>query len=103
VARTFDKLGNRCSDTAELVLDEVRVPGGYTIGEVGRGFQQQMRQFVTERMFAAYTTAGQCQYALDRTREFVHQRSVFGRPACRPSPTAPACACTRRRAPRTRS
>ncbi|GIF25685.1 citronellyl-CoA dehydrogenase [Actinoplanes tereljensis] len=80
VVRTFDKLGNRCSDTAELSLDEVRVPVANTIGEVGRGFQQQMRQFVTERVFAAYTTAGQCQYALDRTRAFVHDRSVFGRP-----------------------
>jgi len=80
VARTFDKLGNRCSDTAELVLDEVRVPVAYTIGEAGRGFQQQMRQFVTERMFAAYSTADQCQYALDRTRAFVKERSVFGRP-----------------------
>jgi citronellyl-CoA dehydrogenase len=80
VARTFDKLGNRCSDTAELVLDGVRVPVGNTIGEVGRGFQQQMRQFVTERMFAAYTAAGQCQYALDRTRRFVLDRTVFGRP-----------------------
>ncbi|MCA2216587.1 acyl-CoA dehydrogenase family protein [Jidongwangia harbinensis] len=80
VARTFDKLGNRCSDTAELVLDEVRVPVANTIGEVGRGFQQQMRQFVTERMFAAYTTVGTCQYALDRTREYVRDRTVFGRP-----------------------
>ncbi|MCU7726845.1 acyl-CoA dehydrogenase family protein [Actinoplanes sp. KI2] len=80
VARTFDKLGNRCSDTAELVLDEVRVPVAYTIGEPGRGFQQQMRQFVTERMFAAYTSVGQCQYALDRTRAFVKERSVFGAP-----------------------
>ncbi|GAA3955034.1 acyl-CoA dehydrogenase family protein [Actinoplanes auranticolor] len=80
VARTFDKLGNRCSDTAELVLDEVRVPVANTIGEVGRGFQQQMQQFVTERMFAAYTTVGGCQYALDRTRRFVLDRQVFGRP-----------------------
>jgi citronellyl-CoA dehydrogenase len=80
VARTFDKLGNRCSDTAELVLDQVRVPVTNTIGEVGRGFQQQMRQFVTERMFAAYTTVGGCQYALDRTRRFVLDRQVFGRP-----------------------
>ena len=80
VARTFDKLGNRCSDTAELVLDHVRVPVDNTIGRVGRGFQQQMRQFVTERMFAAYTTVGQCQYALDRTREFIRDRTVFGRP-----------------------
>jgi citronellyl-CoA dehydrogenase len=80
VARTFDKLGNRCSDTAELVLDQVRVPVTNTIGEIGRGFQQQMRQFVTERMFAAYTTVGGCQYALDRTRRFVLDRKVFGRP-----------------------
>jgi len=80
VARTFDKLGNRCSDTAELVLDEVRVPVANTIGEVGRGFQQQMRQFVTERLFAAYTTVGGCQYALDRTRAFVRDRTVFGKP-----------------------
>lgn len=80
VARTFDKLGNRCSDTAELVLRDVRVPVANTIGEVGRGFQQQMGQFVIERMFAAYTTVGQCQYALDRTRQFALDRTVFGRP-----------------------
>ena len=80
VARTFDKLGNRCSDTAELVLDQVRVPRENTIGEPGRGFQQQMRQFVTERMFAAYSTVGSCQYALDRTRDFIKNRTVFGRP-----------------------
>jgi citronellyl-CoA dehydrogenase len=80
VVRTLDKLGNRCSDTAELELDEVRVPVANTIGEIGRGFQQQMRQFVVERVFAAYTTAGQCQYALDRTRSFVRDRTVFGSP-----------------------
>ncbi|BCJ49666.1 acyl-CoA dehydrogenase [Actinoplanes sp. NBRC 14428] len=80
VARTFEKLGNRCSDTAELVLDEVRVPVANTIGEIGRGFQQQMRQFVTERLFAAYTTVGQCQYALERTRAFARDRTVFGSP-----------------------
>jgi citronellyl-CoA dehydrogenase len=80
VARTFDKLGNRCSDTAELVLEQVRVPVENTIGEPGRGFQQQMRQFVTERMFAAYSTVGSCQYALDRTRDFIRDRTVFGRP-----------------------
>jgi citronellyl-CoA dehydrogenase len=80
VVRTLNKLGNRCSDTAELELDEVRVPVANTIGEIGRGFQQQMKQFVIERIFAAYTTAGSCQYALDRTRAFVLDRSVFGRP-----------------------
>ena len=80
VSRKLVKLGNWSSDTAELSFVDARVPVANTIGEIGRGFQQQMRQFVTERMFAAYTTAGQCQYALDRTRAFVKERSVFGRP-----------------------
>ena len=78
VAKKLDKLGNRCSDTAELVLDEVRVPVAHTIGEIGRGFQQQMQQFVVERMYAAYSTVGSCERALERTREYVMQRQVFG-------------------------
>ena len=80
VGRTFEKLGNRCSDTAELVLDEVRVPVANTIGAEGRGFQQQMEQFVVERMFAAYCAVGQCDHALERTRAFVRDRTVFGSP-----------------------
>ncbi|MFM7068935.1 MAG: acyl-CoA dehydrogenase family protein, partial [Actinomycetes bacterium] len=53
VSRKLDKLGMRASDTAELVFEDVRVPVSYTIGEVGRGFQQQMVQFQNERMIAA--------------------------------------------------
>ena len=34
--------GNRSSDTAELSFVDVRVPVANTIGEIGRGFQQQM-------------------------------------------------------------
>jgi citronellyl-CoA dehydrogenase len=80
VARTLDKLGNRSSDTAELVLDAVRVPVANTIGEIGRGFQQQMQQFVVERMFAAYSVVGICDLALERTRRFARDRAVFGGP-----------------------
>lgn len=80
VAKRLDKLGNRSSDTAELVLDEVRVPVSNTIGEIGRGFQQQMAQFVIERMFAAYSTVGSCDRALERTRAYIAEREVFGQP-----------------------
>lgn len=80
VAKRLDKLGNRCSDTAELVLDEVRVPVANTIGEVGRGFQQQMQQFIIERMYAAYSSVGSCDRALERTRAYITEREVFGQP-----------------------
>jgi len=80
VSRKLDKLGMRASDTALLTFDEVRVPIANTIGEVGRGFQQQMGQFVIERLWAVYTAATACERALERTRDFARQRQVFGAP-----------------------
>jgi citronellyl-CoA dehydrogenase len=80
VSRTLDKLGNRSSDTAELSFTDVRVPVSNTIGEIGRGFQQQMEQFQPERMIAAYLHVGSMAKALDRTRDYLAQRRVFGRP-----------------------
>src|SRR3954470_24512618 len=80
VSRKLDKLGNRSSDTAELFFEDVRVPVSNTIGEIGRGFQQQMVQFVVERMFAAYGAVGSCRRALERTRDYLKQREAFGRP-----------------------
>jgi citronellyl-CoA dehydrogenase len=80
VSRKLDKLGQRSSDTAELVLDDVRVPVDHTIGVAGRGFQQQMAQFVVERMFAAYTAVGSLQRALERTRDYLRIRTSFGQP-----------------------
>jgi len=80
VSRTLDKLGNRCSDTAELSFDGARVPAGNTIGREGRGFQQQMAQFQNERMVACYGRVGACERALDRTAAYLRNRHAFGGP-----------------------
>jgi citronellyl-CoA dehydrogenase len=80
VSRKLRKLGNRASDTAELSFVDARVPVGNTIGEAGRGFQQQMTQFQNERMIAAYTAVGGMDVALRRTAEYLRQRQAFGRP-----------------------
>ena len=80
VARKLDKLGMRGSDNAELVFDEVRVPVANTIGEIGRGFPQQMQQFQNERLVASYQAVGAMEHALERTRDYLHQRQAFGAP-----------------------
>ena len=80
VGRTIDKLGNRSSDTAELVFDNVRVPVGNTIGEIGKGFQQQMAQFQDERLIGAYMSVASAHRALDRTKEYLQSRDAFGKP-----------------------
>ncbi len=78
--RKLDKLGMRASDTGVVMLDDVRVPVSNTIGTIGRGFQQQMSQFVMERMFGAYSIPATAKQALDRTKAYALQRPVFGKP-----------------------
>jgi citronellyl-CoA dehydrogenase len=80
VSRKLDKLGNRSSDTAELSFHEARVPVSNTIGQEGRGFQQQMTQFQNERMIAAYIAVGGMERALERTSEYLRSRTAFGSP-----------------------
>jgi citronellyl-CoA dehydrogenase len=79
VSRKLNKLGNRASDTAELSFIDVRVPVTNTVGEIGRGFQQQMAQFQNERMIANYIAVGQMTTALERTAAYLRQRRIFGR------------------------
>ncbi len=80
VSGKLDKLGMRSSDTAVLTFDDMRVPVSNTIGEIGRGFQQQMSQFQDERMIAAYQMVGAMEYALERTADYLKQRIAFGQP-----------------------
>ena len=80
VSRKLRKLGNRSSDTAELSFVDARVPVSNTIGEIGRGFQQQMTQFQNERMIASYTAVGAMDGALRRTADYLRERQAFGGP-----------------------
>jgi citronellyl-CoA dehydrogenase len=80
VSRKLEKLGMWSSDTAELSFVDVRVPFANTIGEAGRGFQQQMVQFQAERLITVYRHIGSIEQALTRTRDYLAQRVVFGQP-----------------------
>ncbi len=80
VGRAIKKMGNHSSDTGELLFEDVRVPVSNTIGEIGRGFQQQMSQFQDERLIAAYMVCGSMRKAIDRTIEYLRERDAFGKP-----------------------
>jgi citronellyl-CoA dehydrogenase len=80
VGRKIAKMGNHSSDTAELVLDEVRVPVANTVGRVGKGFQQQMSQFQDERLMGAYMATAGMRRAIVRTGEYLKVRHAFGEP-----------------------
>src|SRR6185436_739603 len=80
VAKKLEKIGNHCSDTAELVFEDVRVPVENRIGEEGYGFIYQMKQFQKERMVAAIGAVGGAQRVLRMTVDYTKDRKVFGGP-----------------------
>jgi acyl-CoA dehydrogenase len=80
VGRALKKTGWLSSDTAELVLDNVRVPAANLLGEEGKGFYSVMKNFQTERIALAAMAVGHCQRALELTLDYVRQRQAFGGP-----------------------
>jgi citronellyl-CoA dehydrogenase len=76
----LDKIGNWGSDTGQLFFEDVRVPVAYTIGDIGRGFQQQMMQFQDERLVACVSTIAASFHLWEETRSWCEQRVLFGKP-----------------------
>jgi acyl-CoA dehydrogenase len=80
VGRALKKTGWLSSDTAELVLDNVRIPERNLLGEQDKGFYSVMKNFQTERIALAAMAVGHCQQALQLTLDYVRQRQAFGGP-----------------------
>ena len=78
VGRQLDKTGWLSSDTAELVLDECRVPAANLLGEENRGFYSVMKNFQTERIALAAMAVGHSMQALRATLAHVRERRAFG-------------------------
>jgi alkylation response protein AidB-like acyl-CoA dehydrogenase len=80
VSRKLDKLGMRSSDTAELVLNDVRVPADGLLGAEGKGFPQIMWELQGERLIGVAGSVAGAQLAMERTLEYAKERRAFGRP-----------------------
>jgi alkylation response protein AidB-like acyl-CoA dehydrogenase len=74
------KLGIRASDTAELILDDVRVPEENLLGTQGAGFLQQMQFFDATRTGVAAQGVGIAKGALERALDYAKEREQFDRP-----------------------
>ena len=74
------KLGIRASDTAELILDDVRVPAENLVGTPGMGFLQQMQFFDDTRTGVAAQGVGLARGAAERALEHAQEREQFGQP-----------------------
>ena len=78
VGRALKKTGWLCSDTAELVFDDCRVPEANLLGEENAGFYAVMKNFQTERIALSAMAVGHCMTALAFTLDYVRTRKAFG-------------------------
>uniref|UniRef100_A0AAU3H3X5 Acyl-CoA dehydrogenase family protein n=1 Tax=Streptomyces sp. NBC_01401 TaxID=2903854 RepID=A0AAU3H3X5_9ACTN len=73
------KLGLRGQATAELTLDDVRVPASALLGPEGKGFSVAMSALAKGRMSVAAGCVGIAQAALDAAVRYAGEREQFGK------------------------
>ncbi|XP_066300484.1 probable acyl-CoA dehydrogenase 6 [Branchiostoma lanceolatum] len=76
----IDKIGMWSSDTAQIFLEDVRVPQSYLIGDEGMGFTYQMLQFQEERLWGAAASIVPLDTVIKETADYTKQRKIFGQP-----------------------
>ena len=77
------KLGLRASDTGEISLDGVEVPGSAMLGEIGDGFKVAMSALENGRYSVASGCVGICDGCVDSSVEYSKERQQFGVPLAR--------------------
>ncbi len=80
VSKKLKKMGWWASDTAELALDEVRVPVANRLGEEGAGFYGIMHNFRKERLYLSLMANITAQMALEESVKYARVREAFGKP-----------------------
>ena len=74
------KMGIRATDTAEIALEDVRVPRENLVGREGKGFYQLMHFFDVTRIMVAAQALGMAQGCLDEAVRYAQERTAFGKP-----------------------
>ncbi len=80
VGKKFDKIGQRASDTAEVVFENVEIPAENLIGKEGQGFLIAMSVFDHSRPGVAAGAVGLQRRALEESVKYARERMAFNVP-----------------------
>lgn len=75
-----NKLGMRCSETAEMVFDNCKVHKDQVLGKVGEGFRQALKVLDGGRISIAALSLGIAKGSYEASVEYAKQRHQFGQP-----------------------
>ena len=78
VARLEEKMGQHSSDTAQIVLDNCRIPSGLLIGAQGQGYRIALSGLEGGRIGIAAQSVGMARAALEASLAYSKQREAFG-------------------------
>ncbi|MDR7317613.1 acyl-CoA dehydrogenase family protein [Brevibacillus nitrificans] len=80
VSKRLEKMGNRGSETGELIFDECQVPAENVLGEVNKGVKVMMSGLDIERVIVSALALGIGEGAFREAVKYAQERSQFGKP-----------------------
>jgi acyl-CoA dehydrogenase len=80
IGRKEDKMGQRCSNTCDVIFEDVKLPKSALVGEEGQGFKVAMKTFDRSRPWIAAGATGIIRRALEESRNYALERKTFGVP-----------------------
>jgi alkylation response protein AidB-like acyl-CoA dehydrogenase len=80
IGRKEHKMGFRASDTAQLVLENARIPKENLLGELNRGFIDTLTVLDAGRIGMAALSVGVARGCLEEALKYARARHAFGRP-----------------------
>jgi butyryl-CoA dehydrogenase len=80
VARVEDKLGQRASDTAQIVFEQCEVPAANLLGREGDGYRIALSNLEGGRIGIAAQSVGMARAALEAAIIYARARNAFGKP-----------------------
>jgi butyryl-CoA dehydrogenase len=80
VARIEHKLGQKSSDTAQILLEDVKLTPDLLLGEEGQGYKIALSNLEGGRVGIAAQSVGFAQAAFNAARTYAMDRETFGKP-----------------------
>lgn len=80
VARIEDKVGQRASDTAQILFEDCRIPADCLLGNEGDGYRIALSNLEAGRIGIAAQAIGMARAALEAALAYAKQRETFGKP-----------------------
>ncbi len=80
ITSDYDKMGVRGSDTAQIVLENVRVSKENILGKPNKGFNQFLQALDGGRISIGALGLGVAQASLNRALQYAKERKQFGKP-----------------------